>query len=143
MRNFIIIILGLLTFSATSNAQCSKKVIWTASKAEFLDSNQNITKTLDEKVVVISSKTEMKLTHSDKEDDALTGTVKDFSCNWKDAFKNGKTVIKADLSEPNGEIKNCVINIDAKDGKIIIMLDVNDADGKKIRIFVDSYKEVD
>src|SRR5579863_5856867 len=99
MKNILIIILCVFGVNAITNAQCSKKVIWTGSKAEFLDANGAVENTLNEKVEVVSSKTDIKLSHSDKDDDALTGKVKDLSCNWSDAFKNGKTIIKADLAE--------------------------------------------
>jgi hypothetical protein len=144
MKSFIIIVLSLLIFSASGNAQCSKKVIWTAAKAEFLDSTGNITKTMDEKIEITNSKTEIKLMHSDKEEDALSGTIKDFSCNWKDAFKNGKTIIKTDLTQNNGDTRTSVITIEAKNGKITIVVEMNSPDGPlKIRVPVDSYKEVD
>ncbi len=143
MKQFLMIIICLVTGAASLNAQCTKKITWTGAKAEFLDASGAVTKTLDEKVVVISSKTDVKLMHSDKEDDALTGKVKDFSCDWSDAFKNGKTVIKSDLSENNGETKNSVITIEAKDGKITVLLTMDDADAKTIKLYIDSYKESD
>ncbi|HSZ84410.1 MAG TPA: hypothetical protein VK787_00180 [Puia sp.] len=143
MKNFLIIIVCLFAVNTIANAQCSKKVIWTGSKAEFLDANGSVENTLTEKVEVVSSKTDIKLSHSDKEDDALTGKIKDFSCNWADAFKNGKTIIKSDLSEGMNPANNGEITIEGKDGKITILITMDNHDGKTIKLYIDSYKEVE
>jgi len=142
MKN-LIIVLCLLSVTATLSAQCSKKITWTGAKAEFLDANGAVERTLDEKVVVISSKTDVKLMHSDKDDDALTGKIKDFSCTWSEAFKNGKTIIKSDLAEGLNPSNNGVITIEAKDGKITILVVMDDHEGKTIKLYIDSYKEED
>ena len=142
MKN-LIIVLCLLSATATVSAQCSKKITWTGAKAEFLDANGVVERTLDEKVVVISSKTDIKLMHSDKDDDALTGKIKDFSCTWSEAFKNGKTIIKSDLSEGLNPSSNGVVTIEAKDGKITILVTMDDHEGRTIKLYIDSYKEED
>lgn len=133
----------MLVVNTNTNAQCNKKVIWTGSKAEFLDANGAVENTLTEKVEVISSKTDIKLSHSDKDDDALTGKIKDLSCNWSDAFKNGKTVIKSDLAEGMNPANNGVITIEGKDGKITILVTMDNREGKTIKLYIDSYKEVE
>jgi len=142
MKN-LIIILCLLSATATVSAQCSKKITWTGAKAEFLDANGSIENTINEKVVVISSKTDVKLMHGDIEDDALTGKIKDFSCTWSEAFKNGKTIIKSDLAEGLHPSNNGVITIEAKDGKITILVEMDNHNGRTIKLYIDSYKEED
>jgi acylphosphatase len=143
MKNFLIIILCLFAVNTIANAQCSKKIVWTGSKAEFLDVNGAVENTLNEKVEVVSSKTDVKLSHSDKDDDALTGKIKDFSCNWSEAFKNGKTIIKSDLTEGMNPANSGVITIEAKDGKITILVEMDNHEGKTIKLYIDSYKEVE
>jgi hypothetical protein len=143
MKNFLIIILCLFAANTIANAQCSKKIVWTGSKAEFLDANGAVENTLNEKVEVVSSKTDIKLSHSDKDGDALTGKIKDFSCNWSDAFKNGKTIIKSELAEGTNPANSGVVTIEGKDGKITILVTMDDKDGRTIKLYIDSYKEVE
>jgi hypothetical protein len=144
MKNFIITIICLCVTTSMVKAQCSQKIVWNASKAEFLDSNGAVERTMNEKVVVTSSKTEIELIHSDKEDDALRGQIKDFACNWAEPFKNGKTVIKADLAEGsnNNAHKDSSVTIEGKDGKITIVVAMKETEGKKVKIYVDDYKKV-
>jgi hypothetical protein len=141
MKNFLLIILCFFIAATNSNAQCSKKITWTGAKAEFLNESGSVEKTLDEKVAVISSKTDVKLMHGDKEDDALTGKITDFVCNWAEPFKNGKTIIKSDLSEGINPSTKGTITIEAKDGKITILVTMDDHEGRTIRLYIDSYKE--
>jgi hypothetical protein len=143
MKSFLILILCLLAAGTIANAQCSRKIVWAGSKAEFLDANGAVENTLNEKIEVVSSKTDIKLSHSDKEDDALTGKIKDFSCNWSEAFKNGKTIIKSDLAEGVNPPNSGIVTIEAKEGKITIIVEMDGKDGKSIKLYIDSYKEVD
>jgi len=143
MKNIVILAVCLWGINGTSIAQCTKKITWTGSKAEFLNANDSVERTINEKVVVISSKTDIKLMHNDKEDDALTGKIKDFSCTWSEAFKNGKTVIKSDLAEGVEHSTNGIVTIEAKNGKITILVALDDHDGKTIKIYIDNYQETE
>jgi|SRR5580704_7505150 hypothetical protein len=143
MKNLLLGCICLIAGLTSASAQCEKKITWTGAKAEFLDASGAVSRTLDEKVVVVSSKTEIKLMHSDREDDALSGKIKEFSCTWTDPFKNGKTVIKSDLTENNADTKSSTVTIEAKDGKITILLTMEDAETKIIKLYIDSYKETD
>ena len=88
-----------------------------------------------------SVKTSIILKHGDKEDDALKGDIKDLVCDWKEAFKNGKTSFKSQLLEPSGDAKDAIVTIEGKDGKLTILVELVNMEGKKLRIYVDSYKE--
>ncbi|HTQ63301.1 MAG TPA: hypothetical protein VMI12_00810 [Puia sp.] len=134
---FVLIVSGISVF-----AQCDQKVVWTAPKADFADEAGNVTETKDVKVVIRTNKKEIKITHSDDETDTLQGLIKEVTCNWKDAFKNGKTVMKVDLSDRNTQMMNSIITIEAKDSKILvsILAEIPDGTKKMIKIPVDSYK---
>lgn len=145
MKKIFLLVFVSLTFGLVGMAQCDKKLTWTASKGEFVDASGNVEQTMNEKIVVEMDKKQVVLKHGDNEDDALTGEIKELTCEWKDPYKNGKTSFKSQLAETNGDIKNAAVTIEGKDGKIVITVDVTDpsgsGDNKKIKIYVDSYKE--
>jgi hypothetical protein len=141
MKKILLSLIMLVVFGINGFSQCDKKVTYTASHAAMSDIGSNVKDTLREKITVQTSKTSVKLTHNDKEDDALSGEVTDFSCQWKDSFTNGISVLKCSLSEPNGNKSTATLTIEGKAGKILITLDMQHLDGgaKKFEIFVDSY----
>ena len=141
MKKKIFLILSCLLIGLISSAQCDKKITWTASKGEFMNASGEVEKTMNEKIVVETDKTTIVLKHGDREEDALKGDIKEASCDWKEAFKNGKTKFKSVLEEPSGDIKDAVITIEGKDGKLTILVELVNMEGKKLRIYVDSYKE--
>ena len=145
MKKIFFLILASFALGLVGMAQCDKKITWTASKGEFVDGSGNVEQTINEKIIVEMDKKQIVLKHNDKEDDALTGEIKELTCEWKDPYKNGKTSFKSQLAEPNGDIKNAVVTIEGIEGKILITVDVTDpsgsGDNKKIKIYVDSYKE--
>ena len=145
MRKTLFLFLTCLTIGLVSVAQCDKKITWTASKGEFVSSSGNVEQTINEKIIVEMDKKQIVLKHNDQEEDALTGEIKELTCEWKVPYKNGKTSFKSQLAEPNGDVKNATVTIEGIDGKILITVDVTDpsgsGDNKKIKIYVDSYKE--
>jgi len=142
MKKILVCLLILVGSGISVFAQCDQKVVWTAPKADFADEAGNVTETKDVKVVIRTNKKEIKITHSDDETDTLHGLIKEATCDWKEAFKNGKTVMKVDLSDRSSEMANSVITIEAKDSKILISILAQTPDGTKkmIKIPVDSYK---
>ena len=145
MRKTLFLVFASITIGLVSEAQCDKKITWTTSKGEFVNGGGNIEKTINEKIVVEMDKKQVILKHNDQEEDALTGEIKELTCEWKVPYKSGKTSFKSQLAEPNGDVKNAVVTIEGIDGKILITVDVTDpsgsGDNKKIKIYVDSYKE--
>jgi len=59
----------------------------------FLNSLGNIVHTKEGKITIELSKKDFLMMHDDNEDDALRGDVKDITCEWKDEYKNGKTLL--------------------------------------------------
>ncbi len=143
MKKILLTLIITAAFAPAIFAQCDKKIIWTAPKAEFLDEAGNLQETKDVKVIVKTTAKEIIIIHTDDEGDSLKGVVKESTCNWKTAFKDGKTIMKAEMSDRGGSSLNGELTIEGNSSKIVITLKVDAPDGKKmsIRIPVDSYKE--
>lgn len=141
MKKILLFFFSISTSALIGYGQCDKNVTYTASSAAVSHGEGNAKDTIREKIVVQTNKTTVKLTHSDREDDALKGSIKDISCQWKEAFKNGQSILKCSLTEPNGNVSDGTLSIGARDGKIVITLEMQDPGGesKKFEIFVTGY----
>ncbi|BAU55575.1 hypothetical protein [Mucilaginibacter gotjawali] len=136
----IALILSLLLAGATGSfAQCGKKFTITTSKTEHMDSSGNITRTDDEKAVVVIGKTDINISVND--DHKMSGTIKADTCNWPVAYKEGKTVVKAVITTQNGEDKNVTITITGKDGKVSLLFEVEGEPDDRIRVAADKFEE--
>ena len=141
MKKMLFLGMTLCLLQLVSQAQCDKPVNWKSSKTEYLDASRNVQGGKDENVVLELSKTNIKLIPNQNEEDALSGTIKEVSCNWKEAFKNGTTVIKSALADAHGDIMDATITIEAKEGKITILLEAKEMPDRKLRLLIDSYEE--
>lgn len=135
------ICISLILFVASSQAiaQCDKKVTWYASKGDMVDLSGNV---LDTKVDSIFLETDpQKITLRFKADQkTLEGTVKDKTCDWKESFRNGKTVYHASVTV-DGTISDAVFIVEAKEGKITLSLEIEARQGRKFLIYIDRYEE--
>ena len=143
MKNFLILLFAGLLAGAYATAQCNKKIVWTASKAEFVDGTGNVQDTKEVAVILHTSDKSITIIHNDEPADSLHGPVKDIQCDWKEPVKTGKITLSGELGDRSGETNKCTLVIEARDSKIIILLTVDRPDGEKkyIRIPIDSYKE--
>ena|ERR1700761_3532720 len=135
----IILILSLFIAGLTVGyAQCDKKILFTSSKTEHLDDKGQLTRSDDEKAVVIIDNSDIHITIND--DHKLTGIIKSKDCNWTVPFKEGKSVLKAVISGDDGQDRNVTITIQNKDGKIILLFD---AEGEEdhVRVTADKFEE--
>ena|SRR5476651_2090113 len=139
MKTLFLSLFLLIAGTAISFAQCGKKFTITTSKTEHLDSNGNITRTDDEKAVVVIGKTDINISVND--DHKMTGTLKADDCNWPVAYKEGKTTIKAVITNPNGEEKNVTITITGKDGKVTLLFEIEGEPDDRIRVAADKFEE--
>ena len=126
---------GIATF-----AQCGKKYRITTSKTEHLDASGAVTRTDDEKALVEISPAALNITVND--DHKMTGTIKSHDCTWPVAYKEGKTVIKATLSDEGGDDKNVTITIEGKDGKVTLLFEIDGMPDDRIRVAADKFEEV-
>lgn len=145
MKRIIIALSLLLVFSTMTFAQCGKKVILTASKTEYLDANATVQRTVEEKTIIEVSKSDVIITitpgNDGNEDRKMTGTIKSDTCNWKVPFNEGKSIIKATLTDGSGDTKNVSLTIEGKEGKITLLAEVEEMPDRKIRVVIDKYEE--
>lgn len=142
MKTIALILSLLIAGSTVSFAQCGKKFTITTSKTEHLDSKGNLTRTDDEKAVVIISTKDINITVTNANDEhKMTGTIKSDSCAWPVAYKEGKTVLKAVISNENGEDRNVTITIIGKDGKVTLLFEMEGESDDRIRVTADKFEE--
>jgi len=143
MKTIAIILSLLIAASAASYAQCGKKFVISTSKTEHLDASGNLTRTDDEKAVVVIGKTELNITVTNANDEhKMTGAIKSDTCNWPVAYKEGKTVFKVVISGDNGLDRNVTITIIGKDGKVTLLFEAEGEEGDRIRVTADKFEEV-
>jgi hypothetical protein len=140
MKTIILTLTLLLAVSAVSFAQCDKKLKLTTSKTDHLDAKGNVTRTDDEKPVVEIGKSDLTITVN--EEHKMTGTIKSDSCGWKNPFKEGKTIIKAKLSNDQGEDKNVTLTIEGKDGKVTLLFEMEGMPDDRIKVTIGKFEEV-
>lgn len=139
MNKSFLFMLLLVFVSSLGHAQCTKKTMLYSSKTEYLNSSFEVDRTVEEHSVIEMSKTELVIAPGGA-DSKMTGLVKSFECNWTTPYKEGKTVMKAALSDPH-ETKKVTITLEGKNGKLTLLVEVDDDPGKKIRVAIDKFEE--
>ena len=124
-----------------SYAQCDKKQVLTASKTEYLDRNGTVQRTADETTTVEFNKSDINITIFAGETKSMSGSIKSDTCNWKIPFKEGKSILKALLTDPKGDARNLTITIEGKDGALSFLAEVEDMPDRRIRLVVDKFEE--
>jgi len=141
MKKALFILMMLLLLGIVfSYAQCGKKQIITASKTEYLDASGNVQRTVDESTTIEYNDSLIVIT-TGAEGQEMRGTVKSITCGWKTAYKEGKTVIKAPIVDPRGDVKNLTITIEGKEGKLVLLAEAEERPERKIRIVIDKFEE--
>jgi hypothetical protein len=142
MKTIILSTLLLAATCAISYAQCGKKFTITTSKTEHLDSKGNLTRTEDEKAVVVISKTNIDIAvNNENGDHKMTGSIKGDTCNWPVAYKEGKTVIKGVITNENGNEKAVTITITGHDGKVMLLFELEGEPDDRIQVAADTFVE--
>ena len=123
-----------------ANSQCDKKVTWFATKGEMYHTNGTL---LDTKLDSIFFETdEQTINLRFKFDDKpLDGTITEKICDWKEPFRNGKSVYHARVFVDE-ESSNAIFTVEAKDGKITLSLEIEVRKERRFVIYIDKYEEV-
>ena len=136
---FCALALSLAVFH--SQAQCGKIVQLQSSKTDFLNASYEVQKSKDENVVVDITKTTITITPNGNAQDAMSGAIKESTCDWKVPYKEGKMVIKADLVDQSGDVKDATITIEAKEGKVTLLAEVKEHPDQKVKLEVTKFDE--
>jgi hypothetical protein len=129
--------LALILAGATvSFAQCEKPVKLTSSLTTYLNPKGEVERTKDEQTVITLSKTELTITPGDH---MMNGNVTDYTCNWTTPFKEGKTTVKALLTDGNNDL-HVTINIEGKGGKVMLTFTAEEMPDKKIQVVADKFE---
>ncbi len=122
-----------------SFAQCEKNLILTSSKTEHMNADGVVQRTDDETAKIELSKSAVNVSVNDEH--KISGTIKSQTCDWKVPFKEGKTVIKAAVSNDQGEERNVTITIEGKDGKVTLLFEMEGMPDERIRVGIDKFAE--
>jgi hypothetical protein len=129
----------LLAGTAVSFAQCEKSLVLNSSKTEHLNAAGEVQRTDDETAMIELSKTDLNVSVNGEH--KITGKIKSETCDWKVPFKEGKTIIKATVSNEEGEDKNVTLTIEGKDGKVTLLFEVEGMPDDRIRVGIDKFAE--
>ena len=132
----------LLAGTTAAYAQCDKTVVITSSKTEHLAADSStVTRTDDEQDTVQFDKTSLNITvHNAERVQKLNGTVQSYTCHWSSPFREGKTVVKATVTNDNGESRGVTITVTGTAGKIGFFAVVEGEDDR-VRLVVDKFEE--
>ena len=136
----VIFFLVILVCSEISFAQCDKTSVLSSSQTEYLDGNHTVQRTVDEKSVIEINKSEVVITHGNDQR-KMIGTIKSDSCNWKNPFKEGKSIIKVTFTRDGEKAMNATITIEGKDEKVSFFVEIEEMPDKKIRVMADKFEE--
>ena len=140
MKKLFALTVVFMSIGLASNAQCDGTTKWTCNKQTFIDASGNTVMEKDEMATVTSSDKAVTI-KPEGNDDFMEGNVSDYKCNWSEPGKNGKPVFKSEVTDNSGKIRHATITIEAKDGKITILLEAEE-ESNKILLTVEKYEAV-
>ena len=129
----------LLITSGAAVAQCGKTVILTSALTEYLDAGYTVQRTVDENSSISIDSSQLIITPGDQ--NKMVGAITSSTCNWKQPFKEGKSVIKATFTRDGQQKMNATITIEGKDGKVTLLMDMEQMPDRKIRITANKFEE--
>ncbi|WP_428329013.1 hypothetical protein [Mucilaginibacter sp.] len=139
MKKIILTLSLLVAIGTVSFAQCDKNVELISSKTDHLDASGTVQRTVDESAKIDLTKTTIDIAINDEK--KMHGTITSSKCDWKVPFKEGKSIITATMTNPNGDEKNVSITIEGKDGKLTLFFDMEEEPNDKVRVSISSFKE--
>lgn len=141
MKNILFLPVLLLFVTTMSFGQCDKNVTLSASKTEYLDEIGAVQRSVDESSSIEISKTEVTIVPGNP-DQKMHGIIQSYvSCDWTSPYKTGKTVIKAHFDGPEKEPRHVTLTIEGKEGKITLLMEIEEMPNRKILASVDKFDE--
>jgi|KBSMisStaDraftv2_1062788.scaffolds.fasta_scaffold803869_2 hypothetical protein len=140
MKKLFVLTLAFMLIGLLSKAQCDGVTKWTCTKMKIVDASGNTVQAKDENVIVVVGNKNIEVTPQDQEDQ-MTGAVSDYTCQWPEPGKNGKTVVKGDVTDASGKLRHATITIEGIKGNITITLEAPE-ETTKIVLEVKSYEAV-
>jgi len=139
MKKFFVLTLVFVAISLLSKAQCDGITKWTCTKMKILDNSGNVKNEKDEHVIIEAGNNKIIVSPADG-DHKMEGIVTEYTCKWPEEGKNGKTIIKSQLTDKE-KVRNATITIEAVNGKITITLEAPE-ETTKILLEVEDYETV-
>ena len=137
----IVLLLMMAGSTIYAGAQCEKSLNMTGPKMEIIGDAGQVINSREAAILIELTKTTITLSFDNNPESVLTGPVKELKCNWKEPYKNGTMYIRAELSDQRGDMKHVVLNIEAKDGKIILLGDAEERPNEKLKVSIDKIEE--
>ena len=141
MSKILVVLAMMLLTGLHAISQCDKKIKWNSSKAEMYDTNGALLDTKTGIITVETDQQKISLSFKESSERGLEGTIKEKTCDWKEAFSNGKTIYHTTVNV-DGKTSDAIFTVEAKDGKTTITLAIEMMAGKKFLIYIDTYEEV-
>lgn len=73
--------------------------------------------------------------------DTMKGSIKSKDCNWTVPYKEGKSIIKASVTDHGGDVKDVTFTITGRGEKVYPTTVVDDEPNRVIRVALDSFEE--
>ena len=137
MKHLLLAVL-LLTAAYFGFGQCGTKVVLTSSQTQHLGADSSVQRTEDEKVVIEFDKSTITISPGDNH---MTGKVDSITCNWTTPYKVGKTRLKVTITNGQGETQRATITIEGKDGRIVLLAELDDTPDDRIQLIADKFEE--
>src|SRR5215204_1374249 len=131
----ILFFVMLVVTGIQANSQCDKKVFWYATKGEMYNINGDLLDTKQDSIFFETDPQKISLRFK-SDDKALVGTITEKNCDWKEPFRNGKTVYHASVFV-DGVSTNATFTIEAKDEKFMLSLVIEAREERKFLIYID------
>ena len=135
---FLFFLLSVAGLNAMS--QCDKKVKWSGAKGEMYNIDGSLMDTKKDSIFLETGSQNISLRFQ-SDDHTLEATINEKACDWKEPFKNGKAVYHT-TTAIDGQSSDATFTIEAKDGKIILWVEVAIRNERKFKIYLDKYEEI-
>ena len=137
MKHFLLAAL-FLTAGYFGFGQCGTKVVLTSSQTQHLGADSSVQRTEDEHTVIEFDQSTITISPGDNH---MTGKVDSITCNWTTPYKVGKTRLKVAITNDQGETQRATITIEGKDGRIVLLAEVENMPDERIRVIADKFEE--